>query len=91
MIIYKNLSIVIPFKSGDLIRQTLFDFVYNRFKKLYQGAEIVIGEYDGKPFSRGRAINNGVSKASNENIFICDSDFIFLPKFSSILTNRNGH
>jgi len=80
MSIYKNLSIVIPFKSGDLIRQTLFDFVYNRLKKLYTDAEIVIGEYDGEPFSRGRAINNGVSKASNENIFICDSDFIFLPK-----------
>jgi predicted glycosyltransferase involved in capsule biosynthesis len=71
-----NISFIIPYKE-EPIREVLFYYVINRIKMLFPKSEIVIGRYDKEPFSRGKAINNGVKKSKNEILFICDADFVF--------------
>ena len=71
-----NVSFVLPY-AEETVRGYLKTFVVERLKALYSNSEIVMGDYELKPFSRGRAINNGVSKATRDIVFIMDTDFIF--------------
>ena len=71
-----NVSFVLPY-AEETVRGYLKTFVVERLKALYPNSEIVMGDYELKPFSRGRAINNGVSKATRDILFIMDTDFIF--------------
>lgn len=77
-----NLSIIIPYKAGVLSREKNYEYVLNRFKKMYPKAEICIGEdtiNSSKGFCRSSAINNGVKKSTNDILIISDCDIV-IPK-----------
>ena len=88
-----NVSFVLPY-AEETVRGYLKTFVVERLKALYPEAEIIIGDYELKPFSRGKAINNGVSKATREIVFIMDTDFIFdkdiVEKAVDLIENRQA-
>jgi predicted glycosyltransferase involved in capsule biosynthesis len=73
-----DLSIIIPYKKDDGVRDKNFKFIYNRYKTLFPESEIVIGEdnTDNDVFSRSRAINNGVKNSSHDILLISDGDLI---------------
>jgi predicted glycosyltransferase involved in capsule biosynthesis len=76
-------SVVIPYSENvydvrDHRRQN-FDYIVNRYKKLFRNAEIVIGKDNvgtQNAYCRSAAINDGVWKSSHELLVISDSDVI---------------
>lgn len=71
-----NCSIVIPYRPMEL-RKHIFEYVMKRLRMLYPNIEIIIADSESNTFSRGIAINNGVIRATRDNILVCDADIIF--------------
>lgn len=74
-----DISFIIPY-SFEITREPLKNFVVGRISTLYPQAEIILGEYNEKPFSRSRAINNGVKESTKNILIIIDADFCFEKK-----------
>lgn len=72
-----NISFIIPYKSCNNERDTIFDWVRKRIISLFPYSEKIVCEYKKNPFSRGRAINQGVSKATKDILILLDADIIF--------------
>lgn len=68
-------SIIIPF-NGDPARKKAFDRVHRWYGGLL-GWEIVVSLGDpGKPFCKGKLVNQGVEKAQGDTLVIIDADTI---------------
>ena len=73
----KRVSIVIPFKSDDLHRKQLLEFIVNRYKNILPETEVIVagdGKQDG--WSKAKASNNGVKRAKGDIVMIVDADII---------------
>lgn len=74
-----KLSIVIPYRNTkkDPMRSNNYYTVLGWFYRIFPKAETVVStdNLDG-PFSRSRAINDGVECSSGDTIIICDADLI---------------
>jgi predicted glycosyltransferase involved in capsule biosynthesis len=73
---YENISFVMPYKFMK-DREELFNFAKDRITILFPEAEKIISVYNKEPFSRGKALNNGVKIATRDIIVMVDADIIF--------------
>jgi hypothetical protein len=78
-----KISIIIPYKKDIYdpkgVREKNYNFVVDRYQKMFPRAEIVIGEDkigDDIHFCRSSAINDGIKKSVGNMIIISDSDLI---------------
>lgn len=77
---FSELSIVIPWRPGsDSSRQRIFDWVFERYRLLFPGAEIVIADDGSEEFNRSTFINHGVEQATGEFLLIADADTVSFP------------
>lgn len=74
---FKDISILIPFKSDYGQRDKNWSWVRQRYEKLIPEAEICLGNYPYEPFSRSRAINQAARLATRDIFLIADTDIIF--------------
>ena len=71
----KNLSIIIPHRFTDSRRLEIFNWIHERYERLYPDSPIIIADSDeDKPFSRSQARNYAVDNADTEFILLADAD-----------------
>lgn len=71
-----NVAAIIPYRPEDRERERNWECT--RLQWLRLGWKAYIGDHDGQPFSRSRAINNAAKQAGDVDVFcIADVDFLF--------------
>lgn len=73
-----QISIIIPFSSGDRDRMRNFRWLFKYWKDNLPQAEIIIGRSSGKIFCKGEAMNRAVRRSRGAILAILDAD-AFLP------------
>jgi hypothetical protein len=73
----QSVSLVIPYRAGAPDRDRIADWCLARYRHLFPCAEIILADAGGEIFSRGRSINDGVSRAVGERLVILDTDYLF--------------
>ncbi|WP_416149882.1 galactosyltransferase-related protein [Salipaludibacillus sp. HK11] len=76
---YKNVSILVPFKSDNGPRANNFNWIKKFYREMMTGVEICIGESRTTLFSRSQAINHAAKQATNDIFVISDADVIYDP------------
>lgn len=77
-----NVSVIVPFRDEPgTPRKKNWNWLKRRWKALYPGFELVIGEDDGMPFSKSAAVNDGYLKSSGELLIVCDADSFVEPQW----------
>lgn len=74
---FENISILVPYKSDNGIRDKNWAWIEKRYTSLMPNAEICMGESTTELFSRSDAINNAARKATRDIFIIADSDITF--------------
>jgi hypothetical protein len=67
--------IIVPYRAGDRSRERLWGYCRRRWSRT--GLEVIVGDHDGDPFSRSRAINVAADSAAWDAAVIVDAD-VFL-------------
>lgn len=75
-----NVSIIIPFNSNDITRRSTFEWIRKYYQTVFSQFELCVGIDDTSPFSRAKAVNNGVQKSNGKILVIVDADIICLPQ-----------
>ncbi|OLO37233.1 hypothetical protein BTR23_13840 [Alkalihalophilus pseudofirmus] len=76
----KNVSVLIPYKPDNGVRDNLFKWVRSFYENVMPDVELCIGEDHSELFNRSRAINTAAQKASKEIFVIADGDVIYNPE-----------
>ena len=71
-----GISLLVPYrKTRDPYRSANWDWLQKYWKTHLPGAEIVIGQDDGKiPFSKSEAVNDAVAKSHGDVLVVIDAD-----------------
>lgn len=73
-----KLSVIIPYRSDNGgHRDRIFNWILERYGKLYPDAEVCIGEDDDEPFNRAAARNAAFQAATGDTLLIADADTVF--------------
>ncbi|WP_218970618.1 galactosyltransferase-related protein [Alkalihalobacterium alkalinitrilicum] len=75
-----NVSVLIPYKPDNGVRDNLFKWVRSFYENVMPDVELCIGEDHSELFNRSRAINTAAQKASKEIFVIADGDVIYNPE-----------
>lgn len=73
-------SLILPFATVDPRRQQIFDWVLERWHRLFPDWEIIVGSDDEEPFNRSRARNNAFLVSTGDLIIVSDADTITTPQ-----------
>ena len=72
-------SVIVPWRTDNGWRQTLWDWNKARWQAFFPEAEIIEADSGQEPFSRGESRNRAVSRATNDLLVIADADTIANP------------
>ncbi|AZU60419.1 galactosyltransferase-related protein [Neobacillus mesonae] len=75
-----NVSVLIPYKPDNGLRDRLFKWVKTFYETLMPEVELCIGESRSKPFNRSQAINNAAKQATRDIFVIADADVFYNPQ-----------
>jgi hypothetical protein len=70
-----QVSVVIPFRKTDSHREDALKLVLGRYA-VHRDWQVVIGQDDSEPFSKARAVNDGVRRSFGDILVICDADLL---------------
>ena len=76
-----NLSVIIPYRADGGVRTRQLEFQLRRFKQMDSSIEVIVSEDKSKSgawidFNKSRLLNEGVSRATKDNILILDVDVV---------------
>lgn len=71
-----DVSVLIPWRSGNGERETIFRWTQLRWLDLLPQAELVVAGDKGEPFNRSRARNNAFANSFGDILVIADADTI---------------
>lgn len=74
-----KISVLIPYQPDGGARDRAFAWVRERYLSLWPDAEVCVGRYEERPFSRARAINRAARRAGGDVFVIADADLAFEP------------
>lgn len=69
-----KISLLFPFSTNDPVRKATFRWLLKYWAHELPDAEIIIGRSGGKPFCKGKALNNAARKATGKVLVIIDAD-----------------
>ena len=75
-----DLSLLIPFRDNGEHRTEVFNWLQRFWKDHLPDAEIIVGRYDGLPYSKACAVNEAASRARGRVFAIVDADCWMDPK-----------
>ena len=72
-----NLSVIIPYRADGSVRTKQLEFQLRRFKQMDSSIEVIISEDKLKggawiDFNKSKLLNQGVERATKDNILILD-------------------
>jgi hypothetical protein len=70
-----QVSVVIPYRRTDEHREAALAKVLQQFEA-HHDWQVVIGTDDKEPFSKARAVNDGVRRSFGDFLVICDADLL---------------
>ncbi|MEH7384970.1 galactosyltransferase-related protein [Bacillus sp. JJ1521] len=76
---YKDVSLLIPFKSDGSVRDANFNWIRKYYNNLCPKVEICIGINTENPFNRSKAINIAAKQATRDIFVIVDADIFCDP------------
>ena len=76
-----NLSVIIPYRADGGVRTRQLEFQLRRFKQMDSSIEVIVSEDKLKggawiDFNKSKLLNQGVERATKDNILILDVDVI---------------
>jgi len=72
-----KVSILIPYKNSNNHRKKAFEWVVERYKKLYPEYELVLQKDESKSFHKTRTFNKAFKKSTGDIIVMADADIFF--------------
>jgi len=75
-----KVSVLIPYKQDNGIRDKLFNWVKRFYENAMPEVELCIGENHDNLFNRSKALNNAAKIATKDVFVIADSDVIYNPQ-----------
>jgi hypothetical protein len=69
-----DVSLIVPWRGGDPLRQRLWDFCKQWWISHYPDFELIECDSEDEPFTRGRSINLGVAKSTKDILVLADAD-----------------
>jgi lipopolysaccharide biosynthesis glycosyltransferase len=77
---FENVSILIPYKPDNGIRDINLNWIKSYYRKLFPNAEICVGISTDELFNRSRAINLAAQQATRDIFVIADGDIFYEPE-----------
>lgn len=71
-----DVSVLIPWRKGNVERETIFRWTQLRWLDLLPEAELVVASDDSEPFNRSRARNTAFANSMGDVLVIADADTI---------------
>lgn len=81
-------SVLIPHKSDGGQRDRIFEWTMRRYKEVFPGLEVCVGESPGEVFNRSAAINAAARQATRNVFVIADADLVFAPAVLDVAMER---
>jgi lipopolysaccharide biosynthesis glycosyltransferase len=78
--LFENVSILIPYKPDNGIRDRNLNWIINFYKKIFPNVEICVGISTDELFNRSRAINLAAKQATRDIFVIADGDVFCEPE-----------
>ena len=72
------ISLLVPFRDDGEHRARVWNWLRRYWQTSLPDAEIIVGHYDGVPFSKARAVNEAATRATGDVFAILDAD-AYLP------------
>lgn len=76
----RGISLLVPFRADTEDRQLIWDWLRAYYRHHLPGAEMVVGNDDGTPFSKACAVNNAASRATGDVFVLLDADCLIGPQ-----------
>lgn len=74
---FENLSILLPYRPDQGIRDRNFLWVVSYYERMFPEAELCVGLAEDKPFNRSKAVNLAAAQATRSVFAIADADLFF--------------
>lgn len=76
-------SICVPFRGGDPNRDAAWAWLQARYEAIFPGAELIVADDGGNPFSRAASLNEAASMATGEVLALIDAD-VLVPRLQIV-------